>query len=312
MGKIISWLISESEGTTLVDNVSLFSLKFMYLSLRVLLRLALGKRKRDEFYVKNNLDFGVFWYEFFRHKATAGGPNKNSLLKFRVPKYGYQFYCRINKDDFKLMTVHEDEVISKFTPKAGDTVIDVGAHIGLYTIIGSKRVGPTGKVIALEPYPDSYYLLKRNLELNQLDNVIALECAASSSAESLARLYLPSGDQGFTKLHTIMPSRAVTENFVEVSAKKLDDILYSLRIEHVEWIKIDVEGAELEVMKGASETLTKNMAIKVLVEIHNVQGTDLYLEILQYLTPFGFHSEFEKRYANGERHVLFVKDNPQQ
>ena len=309
MGKVVSWLIGGSEGTNFADNVSLFLLKFTYLGLRILLRLALGKRKRDEFYVKNNLDFGAFWYKFYQSRAAlATRSGKVRLLRFKVPKYGYQFYCRINKDDFKLMTVHEDEIISRIAPDPGDTVIDVGAHIGLYTIIGSKRVGAEGRVIALEPHPDNRAMLERNVELNHLKNVIVLEYAASS-AESPVRLYLPSGDQGYTKLNTIMPARAVTENFVEVTAKTLDSIATLLPIKRIDWIKIDVEGAELEVLEGAARILSKNAPIRLLIEVHHVQGKDLYSEILKFLEQFGFHLRFEKVYDNGERHVLFAKDD---
>ena len=268
-----------------------------------------GRRKRDEFYTKNNLDFGVFWFWFFHRRAAAG--SKNGLLKFKAPIYDYEFFCRANKDDFKLMTVHEDEIINKFTPESGDIVIDVGAHIGLYTIIGSRRVGLRGKVISLEPHPDNYNILKRNIELNHLNNVIALNSAASSSKSSI-KLYLPGEDKGFTKLYTIMPNRAVTQNFVEVDANTLDDILQALNIEQVNWIKIDVEGAELEVLKGTTGVIRRSPNMRLLLEIHNIQGVDLYTEITRFLDNYGFDLVFEKSYDNKERHVLFAKENLQQ
>jgi FkbM family methyltransferase len=301
--KLLSWLVKQSEGTSFTDSLLLFFLKILYFGLRILLRVVLGRRRRDRLYVERELDFGVFWYNFFKMMRKG---NASKLSRFHVPKYGYEFYCRLNKDDFKLMALHEDEILDQFDPKPRDTVVDVGAHIGLYTLIAAKRVGPSGKVIAIEPDPENCNLLKRNVELNRLTNVITLECAAFSSNSKL-KLYLPGKERGFTKLGTIMTNRAVTENFLEIDAATLDHLMVMQGIAQVNWIKIDVEGAELEVLKGATLTLSASKDIALLVEIHNVNNMDLHSAIVKFLKPYEFHVEFERRYANGERHILFRK-----
>jgi FkbM family methyltransferase len=301
--KLLSWIVRESEGVSFTDNLLLFFLKILYFGLRILLRIVLGKKRRDRLYVERELDFGVFWYKFFK---TMRKGNASKLLKFHVSKYGYEFYCRLNKDDFKLMALHEDEIVDQFDPKPGNTVIDVGAHIGLYTLIAAKKVGPSGKVIAIEPDPENCNLLKRNVELNRLTNVTILECAAFSSNSKL-KLYLPGKERGFTKLSTIMANRAVTENFLEIDATTLDHLMLMQGIAEVNWIKIDVEGAELEVLKGAIVTLSVSNNIALLIEVHNVNNMDLYSAIVKFLQPYEFHIEFERRYANGERHILFRK-----
>jgi precorrin-6B methylase 2 len=117
-----------------------------------------------------------------------------------VPKYNYEFYYRINKDDFIVMTRHEDVIIQYFHPKEGDVVVDVGAHIGRYTIIASKRVGPNGKVIAIEADPSNFEMLNRNVQLNRLANVTTLNYAAFSR-ETRIKLYLPAGDSAEEILH---------------------------------------------------------------------------------------------------------------
>jgi FkbM family methyltransferase len=254
MLNLILWFIKNSEGMTIFDKCILFFLKIIYLGLRILLRLALGKKRRDRFYVKRGLDFGVFWYKTFKFLR----PGNSTLLKFKVPKYDYEFYCRINKDDFKIMTIHEDDIIKRFTPKEGDIVIDIGAHIGLYTIISSKRVGANGKVVAIEADPSNFEMLNSNIKLNQLTNVIPLNYAVHSK-ETKVKLYLPSGESGFTKYNTIMPNWInAQEKFVEVNANTLDYLLQlnEIRQEEVNWIKIDVEGAEFEVLKGATNVLS--------------------------------------------------------
>ena len=93
------------------------------------------------------------------------------------------------------MTIHEDEIIEHFTPKQGDIVVDIGAHMGRYTIISSKRVGTNGKVIAIEAHPGNFEMLNRNIKLNQLTNVIPLNYAVYSK-ETKIKLYLPDEESG--------------------------------------------------------------------------------------------------------------------
>ena len=96
------------------------------------------------------------------------------------------------KYDFQIMTFHEDHIIEhNFTPKEGGIVIDVGAHIGPYTLIASRRVGLNGKVVAIEADSENFNILNRNIQLNKLTNVIALNYAAFSKEDEL-KLYLPS------------------------------------------------------------------------------------------------------------------------
>ncbi len=305
MLNLILWFIKNSEGITIFDKCILFFLKIIYLGLRILLRLALGKKRRDRFYVKRGLDFGVFWYKTFKFLK----PGNSTLLKFKVPKYDYEFYCRINKDDFKIMTIHEDDIITRFTPKKGDIVVDIGAHIGLYTIIGAKRVGAQGKVVAIEADPENFEMLNSNIKLNQLTNVIPLNYAVYSK-ETKIKLYLPSGESGFTKYNTIMPNWINTqEKFVEVNANTLDYLLQlnKIRQEEVNWIKIDVEGAEFEVLKGATNVLSKSKDVAILMELHG--PPHIYRpKVEELVNLYNFKIEFEKSYEeNGSMHIIMQK-----
>jgi len=305
MLNLILWFIKNSEGMTIFDKCILFFLKIIYLGLRILLRLALGKKRRDRFYVKRGLDFGVFWYKTFKFLR----PGNSTLLKFKVPKYDYEFYCRINKDDFKIMTIHEDDIIKRFTPKEGDIVIDIGAHIGLYTIISSNRVGANGKVVAIEADPSNFEMLNSNIKLNQLTNVIPLNYAVHSK-ETKVKLYLPSGESGFTKYNTIMPNWInAQEKFVEVNANTLDYLLQlnEIRQEEVNWIKIDVEGAEFEVLKGATNVLSKSKDIAILMELHG--PPHVYRpKVEEFVNLYNFKIEFEKSYEeNGSMHIIMQK-----
>jgi FkbM family methyltransferase len=214
-----------------------------------------------------------------------------------------------------MMTIHEHDILERnFAPKEGDVVIDVGAHIGPYTLETSKRVGLNGKIIAIEADPENFDILNRNIQLNKLTNVIALNYAAYSKEDKI-RLYLLKKDKSsYTKYNTVMTDRAQYNNeksFVEVQANTLDYLLESNGIKHedVNWIKIDVEGAEFDVLKGAKNILSKSKNISLLIEIHNLtqHNTTLYEPIKEFLNSYNFKIEFENIVYTGERHIVASK-----
>jgi FkbM family methyltransferase len=319
LAKLTSWLIRTPEGVVItLDKCILFPLKIIYLGVRISLRIFLGRKRRDQSYIVQKLRYITNYFSpsfslfSFLYKAIRflrlGNPR---LLKINVPKYNYKAYCPINKHDFFNMTAREDEVIEQFNAKDGDIVVDIGAHIGRYTIINSKRVGENGKVIAIEAHPDNFEILNRNIKLNKLTNVIPLNYAVYSKQTKL-KLYLPVEEPGFTIYNTVMVNRTASEEkFTEVNANTLDNILLQQNgISHadINWIKIDVEGAELEVLKGARSILSKSKDISLLIEIHNLHGgTNLYRQIVEFLDIYNFKIEFENTYESGEKHIIVRK-----
>src|SRR5919107_423363 len=305
MGGLNYWLLKETKGVRPLDKCILYCLKVIYLGLRILLRIALGRKRRDRIFIEQGFDFNTFLYRVFKILRL----DNSMLLKISVPKYDYKFYCRINREDLVFMTNHEDDIIEHFTPKQGDIVVDIGAHMGRYTIIASKRVGTNGKVVAIEAHPGNFEMLNRNIKLNQLANVIPLNYAVYSK-ETKIKLYLPEEESGYTIYNTIMSNRAGTEDkFVDVNAQTVDYLLElnQIKEELINWIKIDVEGAEFEVLKGATNVLSKSKDIALLIEIH---GLDNYRPILNFLSLYNFKIEFEKSNKNGDwRHIVVRKEN---
>ena len=314
MEKLTSWLLKEPEGVLpALDRCILFFLKIIYLGLRIILRLVLGKKRRDKLYVEKGISYAWIDYLnpslyllklFYKSIKFLGVGNSQVLIKISVPKYDYKFYCRINKADF---ITREDGIIEHFTPKQGDIVVDIGAHMGRYTIISSKRVGKNGKVVAIEAHPGNFEMLNRNIKLNQLTNVIPLNYAVYSK-ETKIKLYIPGEESGYTVYNTIMSNRAGNEDkFVEVNATTLDYLLQlnQIREEEVNWVKIDVEGAEFEVLKGATNVLSKSKDIALLIEVH---GSDNYKPILNFLNLYNFKIEFEKNHESGDKHIILRKD----
>jgi len=307
MERITSWLLKEPVGVMpILDKWILFFLKIIYLGIRFSVKIALGKKRRDTLYVKRGIHFNdsfgpSFYFMSFLYKVIKflrlGNPVS---LKISVPKYNYKVLCPIKKEEIINMTIREDDIIEHFTPKQGDIVIDIGANIGRYTIISSKRVGTKGKVVAIEAHPGNFEILNRNIKLNQLTNIIPLNYAAYSK-ETKIKLYVPDEESGYTIYHTLMERTG--KKFVEVNANTLDYLLQlnEIRQEEVNWIKIDVEGAEFEVLKGATNVLSKSKDIALLIEVH---GLDNYRPIVEFLSSYNFKIEFEKTYETGDKHII--------
>jgi FkbM family methyltransferase len=304
----LAWVTSDSleSPIPLIDAVTLPILKSSYITLRLFFKLLLGKQRRNKihFLRKFWLDTSPSYLLMARLHRFLHRNNDDHLLKIQVPRHHYQYFCRIGKGDF--LPGHEGYILTKFTPKEGDTVIDIGAHIGRYTITSSKQVGNTGKVVAIEADPDNFVLLKRNIALNNLKNVLPLNYAVFSTRTRM-KLYEQSAS---AKYNSIMLTRAAkTKNYVEVNADTLDSILKQNGINQVNWIKIDVEGAEFEVLKGSTKTLsTEN--ISLLIEIHNIEDPSHYDNIVDFLKHDNYEITFEQHYeGSGESHVIFRKKN---
>ena len=300
------WWLREVKGARVFDKFVFGLVKSTYLGTRFFLRLILGRKKRDNIFLKRKLTFKDFLYS----STKIFGVDKMLFLEIRVPSHDYRIHCPLNKEDFIVMTKHEEEIIGLFRPKEGDTVVDIGAHMGRYTITSSKSVGASGKVIAVEAHPYNFKILEHNLRLNELKNVSALNWAVYSKKARL-KLYLPDEDLGYTMHHSLMTnylaskySKEIEGRYIEVEADTLDNLLKIRGVTEVNWIKIDVEGAEYEVLRGAKEILSINKRISVLVEVH---GKDTYGPTIELLRSNNFNIEFEKTYDNGEKHVLARK-----
>src|ERR687885_1201189 len=261
-------LLKEAEGATKRDKFVFFCIRNIYTGLRILIRIAVGKKKRDKLYFERGISFRGFLYKSIEFLKL----DSSFLLVFNIPEYDYKFYSMVTRklpnflipDMYASMTLHEEDVRKHFNPKKGDTVIDIGAAFGLYTITSSKRVGANGKVIAIEAHPGNYEMLNRNIKLNGLTNVITLNYAAYSK-ESKIKLFLPDEDLGYTMHHSVMFNYLSSkyllqgkdnEKFIEVNANTLDNLLQKNGISQVNWLKIDVEGAEFEVLKGSANILS--------------------------------------------------------
>jgi FkbM family methyltransferase len=191
--------------------------------------------------------------------------------------------------DYHVMTntfeIAEMEFVKRFL-RPGMTVLDIGAHHGLYTLLASKSVGAQGKVISFEPSPRERHRLKKNLRINCVRNV-ELHPFALGSQKGEADLYLADGtNNGCNSFR--QPAESAGET-VRVPVNRLDDVLSQLA--RVDFVKIDVEGAELDTFKGATELLSRAPRPVILAEVYDIRtrpwGYDAR-EIVRFLADLNY------------------------
>lgn len=131
--------------------------------------------------------------------------------------------------------------------KPGDVVLDLGANVGFYTILASRLVGPQGKVFAFEPLHRNLTYLSRHLRLNQCTNVTILEVAVCDHV----------GTARFRPGETAQGGAISETGEIQVATTSLDALYQSGAIPAPHIIKMDIEGAEADVLVGGSEVLQK-------------------------------------------------------
>lgn len=156
--------------------------------------------------------------------------------------------------------------------KEGDIVYDIGAHVGFYTLLASELVGERGKVFAFEPLPRNLYFFKKHTVLNSCSNIEIIEAAVSDKE---GRVSFSEGESSFT-------GKLNEEGRLKVISITLDDLLKEGKILPPNIIKIDVEGAEYQVLKGAFDILKKYKPALIL-SIHNVESFTNCISFLEGL-----------------------------
>jgi len=190
-------------------------------------------------------------------------------LKFKMQDYECCYVCTPLFEDWSW------DLYQKI--KKGDVFVDVGAHVGRYTLPVARAVGEQGLVIAVEADIENYNCLRENIECNNVHNVITINVAAWSDNRKLKFYRGDLSSRGSTKIKT-------GNAYIEVNGRRLDSLLEEVGVmTRVNWIKIDVEGDELEVLKGLHKTLLRGSP-QLLVEIsgENRNEFEHYMNGLNY------------------------------
>lgn len=144
--------------------------------------------------------------------------------------------------------------LSKFLKK-GMIFMDVGANIGLYSLFASRLVGKRGKVLAIEPSRREFNRFKQNLMLNKISNIKALKIALDESNSIKKFNVAVSPYDGHNSFGPFGYETTKIDHMEDVTTKTLDKLIQETKIKQIDAIKIDVEGAEVSVLKGALQTL---------------------------------------------------------
>lgn len=154
--------------------------------------------------------------------------------------------------------------------KPGDSFVDVGGNKGDFALLAAKLVGESGNVVCIEPEPTNHGWIGRSIELNGYRNIRLCNLAlADRDGECTLHLGTKSG------FHTLLsgaPDR--DQGTITVKTRTLDNLLRELKVGAVNILKIDVEGAELQVLRGAAETIRANPDMILLLDVHGSLGVN--------------------------------------
>lgn len=228
---------------------------------------------------------------------------KGGLLKRIIIKLYYSYFrpmpfkVRLGKDDLvhitlsdgmKMIFLNVSSVLElgnenigyfhEYKLKKGDVVVDIGAFDGVFTVQASKLVGPKGCVLAFEPIEKNYNMLLENIKLNGLKNIIPIKKGLYSSEKKLR--FDDAGDA----------SQIVESGGIEISVTTLDKELKWLDISKINFLKMDIEGAEIETLKGCKQCLLDNDVHVAIATYHIVDGKRTAERIEEQLRELGYNA----------------------
>ena len=180
--------------------------------------------------------------------------------------------------------------------RPGMAVLDIGANIGYYTLLYARQVGPKGAVYAFEPTPDTFSMLRKNIQSNGFSDTVRLIEAAVSDHSGTAEIFINQYNKGDNRLYGSGSMRRVP-----VETKRLDDI-FSAR-EHVDFIKMDIQGAEGLALRGMRDIIARDHPV-IVMEFWPRLYTKLdssAREILETLSAAGYSFEDIDDEANDVR-----------
>lgn len=174
---------------------------------------------------------------------------------------------------------YESEKASLFekTLKKGNIVFDIGAHVGFYTLLSAELAGKEGKVFSFEPLMANYEYLKKHIEINNYKNITPFNVAVSDK----------DGFAFFAKGENTSTGHLTSNGEIKIKTIALDDWINEKRLPVPDILKIDVEGAELAVLKGAEDLLRKNHPIIFL----STHSNDIHKKCCDFLLSLGYKLE---------------------
>ncbi|NJK47790.1 FkbM family methyltransferase [Candidatus Gracilibacteria bacterium] len=236
------------------------------------------------------------WLESLPSKGKLGHFARVGLIKRDLTiKHGVAAGLKFNAGAYNLDTalgtyeMSVQETLSQYL-KPGDIFYDIGANVGFFTILAAKLVGSSGKVYAFEPEAVNVATLQHNIQINRFTHVSAIAKAVSRTTGQ-AELLLAAYSGGHT-LATV-GSRADARDIINIDVVSIDDLLKQKEIDPPTLVKIDVEGAEIDVLYGMTQTIQEYQPI-ILYEVDD-RNKEIMLskreEIASFLREYGYEIE---------------------
>lgn len=220
--------------------------------------------------------------------------NKLAYHFSKIAPYGKRFQLRLNNGlKFTMRSRTMDKAVFKevwvkdlygrhdFNIDNADTIIDIGAHIGLFSVYAATK-SQLGKVYAFEPFGENFELLQMNLNNNSISNVVAEEVAIDKE-NGISKLYLsPDNNTGGHSFHL----KKNSGYFVDVATLSLASVVEKYELSVIDYLKMDCEGAEFEILYN---TTRESLAIvqKLVLECHPYNDYTVE-EMKNYLCENGF------------------------
>lgn len=249
--------------------------------------------------------------EYLRHGVVGHSPRYSKFTNRDGIHFDLDIHECVQKGIF-CFHYYEPEDVEAFRryAKPGAVVFDVGANVGQYSLLASKLVGPGGRVYAFEPSPDVLVKLQHHLEINHADNVVLTRKAVADS-NGTARFY-PANENSNQGVGSLLPAEEYrgqirTNDSIEVDVITLDGFCDEHGIDHIDLLKIDVEGYDLDVLKGAEKVLARSPDIVILAEVEPmnlVQRGLTHGDFVQYMAERGFNAYF----ANNRGRLIALND----
>ena len=218
-------------------------------------------------------------YADLQEISLFGSPfwlNPNDVIGHQIVKYG-------------LFDLVVSEALTRLVDP-GETVVDVGSNVGYMARLLAHGVGSAGKVIAFEPHPELFKVLKRNVSARQ---IVAIQAAVSDHA-GVATLNIPTEFGENCGIATLEPGQS-SDLSIDVKCTTLDLERIRIGFGKIGLIKIDIEGHELAALKGAHNLLFEKAIRDIVFEEHNVTESSVaaYLTSLGY-SVFRLHKRFSR------------------
>ncbi len=200
-----------------------------------------------------------------------------SYYRTIIPQFFDLIYPYLLKDPFIMEEGPYERGEVKL--KKGDVVIDAGAYLGVFSIFASQKIGPRGRVYAFEPISENHELLKKTIELNKAGNVKAIPRAL---AKGKGPLLMSLKEQRFDTSSGFFKRGDKNRVVKQIS---LDEFIRQEKIPKIDFIKVDVEGMEREVLSGAKKTIKKFKPCLAVCTYHRPDDPRILRKLVQGFVP---------------------------